>query len=204
MRVLQLGPFPPPNGGVQTNLKAIHDLLGERGHTMRSDRHHATSQTEGVPNVYKPSTVFELLKLLLTLRFDIVHFHVGGDLNFRLATLMLVCGLLPNRKSVVTFHSGGTRRKPFISPRLFSWRGFAFRSLILSSASTRRCWKCSAFRRERTKNALDFAVCFTKTETEFGNSREIDGFAEKHQPFLLPSVCSKRNTRFLCKSKRWN
>ena len=31
MVVLQLGPFPPPHGGVQTNLVAIRDYLRARG-----------------------------------------------------------------------------------------------------------------------------------------------------------------------------
>src|SRR5205823_13637384 len=32
MRVVQLGPYPPPHGGVQTNLVAIRDLLRKSGH----------------------------------------------------------------------------------------------------------------------------------------------------------------------------
>ena len=31
MVVLQLGPYPPPHGGVQTNLVAIRDYLRSRG-----------------------------------------------------------------------------------------------------------------------------------------------------------------------------
>ena len=32
MKVVQLGPYPPPHGGVQTNLVAIRDYLRRHGH----------------------------------------------------------------------------------------------------------------------------------------------------------------------------
>ena len=32
MRILQFGVFPPPNGGVQTNVKAIRDYARQQGH----------------------------------------------------------------------------------------------------------------------------------------------------------------------------
>ena len=186
MRVLQLGPFPPPNGGVQTNLKAIHDLLGERGHDAAVIAITRTSQTEGVPNVYKPSTVFELLKLLLTLRVDIVHFHVGGDLNFRLATLMLVCGLLPNRKSVVTFHSGGYAAEAVHFAKTFSWRGFAFRSLdfvIGVNAQMLEMFGRFGVKEQKMRLILPFVLQKPKPNLEI--PEKMSGFAEKHQPFLL-------------------
>ena len=48
MRVVQLGPYPPPHGGVQTNLVAIREYLRRSGHACdainltrhrRADRH---------------------------------------------------------------------------------------------------------------------------------------------------------------------
>jgi glycosyltransferase involved in cell wall biosynthesis len=186
MRVLQLGPFPPPNGGVQTNLKAIHDLLGERGHDAAVIAITRTSQTEGVPNVYKPRSVFELLKLLLTHRFDIVHFHVGGDLNFRLATLMLVCGLLPNRKAVVTFHSGGYAAEAVHFAKPFSWRGFAFRSLdfvIGVNAQMLEMFRCFGVKEQKMRLILPYVLQKPKPNLEIPEI--LSGFAEKHQPFLL-------------------
>lgn len=128
MRVLQLGPFPPPNGGVQTNLKAIHDMLLERGHEPSVIALTRASRVDGVPNAHKPRSAFQLLKLLLTLKSDVVHFHLGGNFTTRLAVLMLVCGLLPGRRLVVTFHSGGYAREFASCARRLSLRGFAFRS----------------------------------------------------------------------------
>lgn len=186
MRVLQLGPFPPPNGGVQTNLKAIHDLLGERGHDTSVVAITRTSQTEGVPNVYKPRSIFELIKLLLTLRFDIVHFHVGGDLNFRLATLIFFCGLLPNRKAVVTFHSGGYAAKAVHFAKPFSWRGYAFRSLdfvIGVNAQMMEMFRRFGVKEQKMRLILPFVL--QKPKPNLKIPEKLSGFAKKHQPFLL-------------------
>lgn len=186
MRVLQLGPFPPPNGGVQTNLKAIHDLLGNRGHNSAVIAITRTSQTEGVPNVYKPPSIFALLKLLLTLKFDIVHFHIGGNLNFRLTMLMFFCGILPNCKSVVTFHSGGYAADAVRFAKFLSLRGFAFRSLdfvIGVNAQMLEMFRRFGVKKQKMRLILPFVLQTSKPNLEI--PEKLQHFTEKHQPFLL-------------------
>lgn len=127
MKVLQLGPYPPPYGGVQVNLVAIRRFLRRRGHAcavVNITRHRKAEGDE----IYYPKTTPQLLKLLLRLRYDIVHLHIGGELPNRLLGLAFVCTLLPRRKSVVTFHSGGYPGTPAgqgARPRTL--RGFVFR-----------------------------------------------------------------------------
>jgi len=106
MRVLQLGPFPPPYGGVQTNLVAIRSFLHRKGIpcSVINVTRHRKPQAE---DVYYPATAFELLKLLGRLRTDIIHQHFGGMLTQRILGLALACTLRPGVKSVMTFHSGG-------------------------------------------------------------------------------------------------
>jgi glycogen(starch) synthase len=106
MRVLQLGPYPPPHGGVQSNLVAIRTFLRHQGvpcAVINITRHRKTDADE----VYYPRTAVGLIQLLLRLDYDIIHLHVGGILTTRLLGLALVCTLLPGCKSVMTFHSGG-------------------------------------------------------------------------------------------------
>ena len=129
MRILQIGPFPPPHGGVQTHLKAIHDRLPSHGHEGIVVAVTRGSAIDGVPNTYKPRTAFALFRLLLSLKYDLVHLHIGGELTTRLSLLMLVCGLLPNRRSVVTFHSGGYAANQGSTATPNYLRGFAFRSV---------------------------------------------------------------------------
>jgi len=106
MQVLQMGPYPPPHGGVQTNLVAIRNFLRARGvpcAVINLTRHRKAQADE----VYYPESAGAVIRLLLGLRHEIVHLHFGGNLTGRLLALALVCSLLPRRKVVLTFHSGG-------------------------------------------------------------------------------------------------
>jgi glycosyltransferase involved in cell wall biosynthesis len=127
MRILQMGPYPPPHGGVQTHVVAI------RRHLLKNEipcavinltRHRKPAADE----VYYPESALEVLRLLFGLRYDIVHLHIGGKLATRLLALGFLCSLLPRKKVVLTFHSGGypsSEEGRRASPR--SLRGFALR-----------------------------------------------------------------------------
>jgi len=62
--------------------------------------------------VYYPASAAALVRLLFTLPYDVLHLHLGGDLTTRLLALSLVCCLLPGKKAVLTFHSGGFPASP--------------------------------------------------------------------------------------------
>ncbi len=85
---------------------AIHERLQDRNvrsNVISLSRHrHA-----GIPNVFFPETALEVVKLLLTLPANIIHFHVGGDITNRLVALAALINSLPGRRSVLTLHSGG-------------------------------------------------------------------------------------------------
>ncbi|MGB7601044.1 MAG: glycosyltransferase family 4 protein [Candidatus Sulfotelmatobacter sp.] len=106
MRVLQLGPYPPPHGGVQSNLVAIRTFL--RRHSVPcaviNITRHRKPDSDGV---YYPKSAAALIQLLLRLDYDVIHLHVGGMLSRRLLSLALVCTLMRKSKAVMTFHSGG-------------------------------------------------------------------------------------------------
>lgn len=106
MRILQIGPYPPPHGGVQTHVVAVRRYLRGRGvpcAVINITRHRKPDGDE----VYYPSSGFEVLRLLLRLRYDIIHLHFGGSLTSRLLALGFLCTLIPRRRVVLTFHSGG-------------------------------------------------------------------------------------------------
>jgi glycosyltransferase involved in cell wall biosynthesis len=98
--------YPPPHGGVQTNVVAIHERLEERGvksAVISMSRHrHA-----GIPNVYFPETAPAVARLLVSLPANVVHFHIGGDISNRLIGLAAFLNALPGRRTVLTLHSGG-------------------------------------------------------------------------------------------------
>src|SRR5215468_1276782 len=111
MKVLLLGPYPPPHGGVQTNLVAIRSFLLKQGvpcSVINITRH----RKENADGVYYPKNPAQLVKLLARLNYDLVHIHIGGMLTNRLLALGLVCAVWPGKKSVMTFHSGGFPSTP--------------------------------------------------------------------------------------------
>src|SRR5437773_2636516 len=106
MRILQMGPYPPPHGGVQTNLVAIRQHLRKNQvpcAVINLTRHRKADADE----VYYPTSAIEVIRLLRRLRYDIIHLHIGGNLAPRLLALGMVCSFIPRSRTVLTFHSGG-------------------------------------------------------------------------------------------------
>jgi glycogen(starch) synthase len=111
MRVLLLGPYPPPHGGVQTNLVAIRSFLLNRSvpcSVINITRHRRPDADE----VYYPMGPAQVVQRLARLPYDLIHLHIGGMLTHRLLALGLVCARWPGKKSVMTFHSGGFPSTP--------------------------------------------------------------------------------------------
>src|SRR6476660_2622607 len=107
MRVLQLGPYPPPEGGINRNMLAIREEMRARGHTAPIVA--TTKSTRIVPetDVFHPGSAFALLQLLARLDRDITHLHIGGQVNARVLGLALATALLSRGKAVLSLHSGG-------------------------------------------------------------------------------------------------
>ncbi|MGO9259649.1 MAG: glycosyltransferase family 4 protein [Bryobacteraceae bacterium] len=185
MKVAQLGPYPPPHGGVQTNLVAIHQYLEGCGHS--SVAVNLTRFRGETPGVYYPSGALELARLLLRLRVDILHLHVGGDLSPRLLGLALLCTLLPGRKTVLTFHSGGYPSSPAgQTAGRWTLRGFVFRrldGLIAVNAEIAAVFREFGVRPERIRTILPFAM--TPPQRSDPLPENLQSFMAKHAPLLL-------------------
>lgn len=129
MNILQFGVFPPPNGGVQTNVKAIRDYAREQGHrcgVVNLTRHRQVDADD----VYYPTSALQVMKLAATYPADILHFHLGGQIMPRLLGLYLFGSLLSGKRTVLSFHSGGYPSSPegkAASPKSFA--GFVFRRI---------------------------------------------------------------------------
>jgi glycogen(starch) synthase len=128
LHVLQLGPYPPPEGGITRNMLAIRDELKTRGHRCSII---ATSQSTHIveePDVYHPRSPVAVMRLLASLEYDVLHLHVGGDIGPRVLSLASACALFGRGKSVLTLHSGAyplTNRAKNASPK--STRSMIFR-----------------------------------------------------------------------------
>jgi glycosyltransferase involved in cell wall biosynthesis len=127
MRVLQIGPYPPPHGGVQSNLVAIREFLRRRNipELVVNITRHRQQESDGV---YYPKRALDLVKLLYSIPYDVAHLHLGGELTNRLLALSLVVCTVPGKKTVLTFHSGGYPGSPAgRTARPFTLRGFVLR-----------------------------------------------------------------------------
>ncbi len=127
MHVLLFGPVPPPFGGVQTHLMGLRAFLrsqGVRVSIIHTTRHR---QAEG-DGIYYPTSAAALLARSASLRPDIQHVHLGGQLGARTVGLCAALSLLPHARTVVTVHSGGYPSSPeALAARKFSFTGMALR-----------------------------------------------------------------------------
>ncbi len=186
MRIVQLGPVPPPHGGVSMNLLAIDRALIQLGHeSMIIDVTDRDGEQKD-DRILKPRSAFGLIKLLLRIDSDIVHYHIGGDFSLKLAALTLLCGILPGKRSVVTFHSGGFARRAARTARPFSFRGFALRSIdLLIGVNDDMITMFKAFGVDERRARLILPFELTSPDPTIEVPSELTQFADGCDPFLL-------------------
>lgn len=107
LHVLQLGPYPPPEGGISRNILAIRDGLLGAGHRCSIVATSQSSQVAEEPDVYHPRSPVALIRLLRKLQFDVLHLHIGGDVTPRVLALAFVCTIFGRGRCILTLHSGG-------------------------------------------------------------------------------------------------
>lgn len=186
MKVLQMGPYPPPHGGVQTNLVAIRRYLLARG--IPSPVINLTRyRREQGGGIYYPKTFWGVIRLLFTVDCDVIHFHVGGDLTLRHAGLILICFLIHGKKTVFTFHSGGyPSSEAGRRAHRLSLRGFALRrlgGLIAVNQELVELFQKFGVPTDRIRLIVPFVG-----ETPIGNRplpEMIDNFYRGHEPVLV-------------------
>jgi len=186
MKVLQLGPYPPPHGGVQTNLVAIREYLLAHGDeclaiNLTRFRH---ADADGV---FYPRSAAALAALLLRLQADIIHLHFGGDLTPRLLALAGFASLLPGRKVVLTFHSGGYPSS-VAGQTAGPWtlRGLILRRLhgvIAVNAEIAALFRKFGVPLGRIRTILPFAVKMPDRAMPLPEA--VRSFVAAHQPVLL-------------------
>lgn len=186
MRVVQLGAYPPPHGGLQTNVVAIRRYLLDHGHAC-SVINLTRNRDSRAENLYHPTNPLQVIKLLLSLKYDILHLHYGGELSLRLLLLYLFCSLVPGKKTVLTCHSGGYASTTEAQrAQRWSFRGFVFRRFDRIIAVNRQL--CQVFHRfgvPDTRVRLIFPHAIKAPDVHHNLPDHIRDFFDKHQPHLL-------------------
>jgi glycosyltransferase involved in cell wall biosynthesis len=185
MIVLQLGPYPPPHGGVQTNLVAIREHL--RRHQIGAPvinltRHRRADADE----VFYPKTALAVVRLLFAIPADIIHLHIGGQLTPRLLALIFLSTLVPGRRVVLTFHSGGYPtwdENRQVGKR--SLRGFILRRLdavIAVNAQIAEMFRRFGVAADRVHVICPYSPVSVRDDLVLPD--EIRTFCEAHSPLL--------------------
>lgn len=187
MHVLQLGPYPPPEGGINRNILAIRADLAESGHETSVIATSRSTRVAEERGVFHPRTPFALIRLLTSLKRDVTHLHIGGEISTRVLGLAFVSALFSRGPSVLTLHSGGyPQTKEGRSARRWSVRGFIFRMfdrVIVVNEQLREVFLNYGVDPARVSVILPFVNELPDPSIEIPG--QLSDFAEKSGPFLL-------------------
>ncbi len=187
LHILQLGPYPPPEGGVSRNMLAIRDAALRQGHNCTIIATAKSSRQDGAENVHHPGSAIALLRLLASLKYDAVHLHVGGDISGRVMALALAVSTFGRGRCVLTVHSGAfPQSKAAKEANPSSIRGFIFRGFSRIIAVNEPI--ANVFRRygvtdEKVSVILPYALASPDPAVPL--DANLVEFAEKHSPLLL-------------------
>lgn len=195
MHVLQLGPYPPPEGGINRNMLAIREELENSGHKCSIIATAKSSKITPEDNVYHPRSPQELITTLKKINFDILHLHVGGEITKRVLGLIAVCAFFGSGKSILTVHSGGyPTSKEGKAARKNSVRGAIFRQF--EKIITVNPLIADVFEKygiERKKISVIHPFIHRNPDKSVEIPEKLKEFAEKYSPFLL-TVCLLEDT----------
>src|ERR1039457_1367560 len=173
----------PYEGGATRAVSAAPRRHGHTGVPINRPRF----GREDADGVYSPIGAAALMRLLWRLPADILHLHFGGNLTRRLLGLALFCTLLPGRKTVLTFHSGGYPGSPAgqtAAPATL--RGLVLRrldGLIGVNPEIAALFARFGARPERIRTILPFAV--QPPDRSLPLPERLAAFLSAHSPALL-------------------
>lgn len=186
IRVLQLGPVPPPEGGVSRNMLAIRERLIQKGHSCTVI---ATSKSQAQPKsgFLFPRSAPALIRAIRSVDFDVLHLHVGGDLTSKVFALAAAAVSLAGKRSVLTVHSGAFPMSPEgQNARALSLRGSILRRfgrLIAINDDLFAVFKRFGVPEKRIAKILPFELSGPDPAVEI--SADLAEFASRHSPFFL-------------------
>jgi glycosyltransferase involved in cell wall biosynthesis len=187
MHVLQLGPYPPPEGGVSRNLLAIRDALVAGGHTCSVIATTKGSEAREEAGVYRPRSPFALLGLLRSLDYDLVHLHVGGSVSTRVLAMAFAVAVLGRGPAVLTLHSGAyPQTREARAAKAPSVRGILFRRfdrIIAVNRALADVFHRYGVGRERISVILPHAL--SQPDEKVAVRPELREFYGSHSPVLL-------------------
>lgn len=187
LRILQLGPYPPPEGGISRNMLAIRDEILARGHSCSIIATSKSSRLSEEADLYHPRSPFALLRLLSSLKFDVLHLHIGGDVSTRVLALAFASSFFGRKKSVLTLHSGAyplTDEARMASPNSIRGRIFRqFERVIAVNEAIADVFRRYGLPSDRIEVILPYSLRLP--DEHVAVPKELADFCERHSPMLL-------------------
>ena len=186
IHVLQLGPYPPPEGGVTRNILAIRDRLRERGDRCSVIATSRSSKAADEPDVFHPRSAAALVSLIRNTPHDVLHLHIGGDITKRVLGLCLGAAAF-GKHPVLTVHSGGyassaeARDAGPGSARARIFRRFS--QVVVVNKELENVFIRSGVPDDRVHVIAPFAL--SPPDPSIPVPERLRNFAEQHSPFLL-------------------
>lgn len=185
--VLQLGPVPPPEGGVSRNLFAIRERLiadGNRCSVVAT----AKSTTEMTDkDVHYPRSPIELVRTIRSLDTDIIHLHIGGEVTTRVLLMAFAVAALGRGRKVMTMHSGGFPRSDIArsaSRQSLASRVFRrFDHMIAVNSEIADVFEKFGVAENKHSVILPFSP--STPDSNLALPHDIAEFAAKHSPLLV-------------------
>lgn len=184
LHVVQLGPVPPPEGGITRNISAIKDELASRGHVCTLV---ATSKSSAAPpksGTFHPRSAGQLLALLRSIGSDILHLHLGGEITIRVLLMALASAWLGRGRKILTLHSGGFALIPDEEKPPFA--GYVFRQfgkVIAVNDALAETFRRLGVPQANVETILPFALHPPKQTTPM--PRGLREFCAAHSPLLV-------------------
>jgi glycosyltransferase involved in cell wall biosynthesis len=187
MHVLQLGPYPPPEGGINRNILAIREELIKAGHRCSIVATSRSTKITPEPDVHHPASPTALLGLLRSIDSDVLHLHIGGEITNRVMALALACAVFGKGKKILSVHSGGyPTSEQGIAAKPNSFRGRVFRrfdQIIAVNDLISDVFARYGIEAERRHVIYPYVHRVPDNAVEVPNV--LKDFATEHIPFLL-------------------
>ncbi|MDD5232436.1 MAG: glycosyltransferase family 4 protein [Syntrophales bacterium] len=106
MKVLLVGAYPPPYGGLQVHLAGLQNYLERKGHSCFVVNLGKNKKLRS-SKVTSPTTSIGVARHLWKRRDHVCHLHFGGNLHARILLLALFAGVIFPGGCATTIHSGG-------------------------------------------------------------------------------------------------
>lgn len=186
MHVLQLGPFPPPEGGISRNMLAIRDELRKRGDRCSII---ATSKSTGEiaePDVHFPRSASDFIRTLRSIDFDVLHYHVGGAISTKVFALLAASLAVAGKRSVLTLHSGGYALEKAPTAGKLNRDAFIFRAfgrVIGVNSLMMDLFSKYGVAAEKARLILPFSL--RSPDPDVSIPPELDEFSKSRSPFVL-------------------